>query len=84
MASALINVDEVFSYLLNFKTTFQVGWFALFGRRSTDYGKPSFDVIFYRLKLILNGPINGARGRPGYMCETNAIFLQDYKHVRGR
>ncbi len=76
MAAALILVADVFSYLFHFKTTFPLGPFALFDRRSTDYKY----VIFYRLKLVLNGPINGARGNP----EINAITTNDYKYARGR
>ncbi len=84
MSTALILVYDVFSYLFHFKTTFQVDWFAKFGYRSTDYGKPRFNDTHYGLNLVLNGPINGARCRPVYMYEVNGIFVQEYKHVRGR
>ncbi len=82
MSTALILVYDVFSYLFHSKTTFQVGWFVLFGRRSTDYGKPSFNDIHYGLKLVLNGPIYGARRRPVY--EVNDIFCAGIQTCAGK
>ncbi len=72
MSTALILVYDVFSYLFHLKRPFK--WFAKFGYRSTDYGKPSFNDTHYGLKIVLNGPINGARCRPVYMYEVSGIF----------
>ncbi len=55
MTTALLLVDEVFSYLFHFKTTFQVGWFARFGRRCRP-------VYIYEMNAILVAGLH-VRGR---------------------